>query len=142
MRERLEVLTKLYYQVLNPLDCIARVLFHELESGIAKQNPWYKSELREHSSSSEVMCIDYSGKIQLLDICDKNEITHPYFIPGTEYFIRTIFFYDGRRYIRLYCNSDWKSDRKKIDLIDFIEQLHRQDDFAIDKFEKVVFGVI
>jgi hypothetical protein len=113
-----------------------------MDLGIVKQNPWYKSELREHSGSDEVMCIDHSSKIHLLDCCEKDHITHPHFIPGADYFVRTIFFKGGKKIVRLYCNKDWKSDRKIINLIDFITQVNNQDGIAIKLFEKVVFGVV
>jgi hypothetical protein len=142
MHERVNTLIKLYYKALYPINCITRTLFQELDLGIVKQNPWYKSELREHNGSADIMCIDYSSRIQLLDCCENKDITHSNFLPGADYFIRTIFFKHGKVIVRLYCNQNWKYNRRIIDLSDFIIQIHIQDGYAIDCFEKIVFGVI
>jgi len=85
-----------------------------------------------------VKAIEYSTKVQTVKFPDI-KLKHCFLQPDTEYHARTIFYHDGSCGVRLYRNKDWKIDRPKTDLLNFLTQLTIIDNQVILNFEKLIF---
>lgn len=85
-----------------------------------------------------VKAIEYSTKIRTVKFPDI-KLRHCFLQSETEYHVRTIFYHDSSCVVRLYRNKDWKVDRPKTDLLNFLIQLHMIDKDVILNLEKLIF---
>jgi hypothetical protein len=91
---------------------------------------------------SEISYIDYSAEVLLIGFKPEEvKQKHKAFVPDSKLTVRTLFFKDGRKIVRLYNKTvKWSSDRHKIDLIEFLKRTHDLDDITIPLFEKFVLN--
>ena len=142
----MKTLIELFYKVLEPGDkCITRILFRDLDLGIVRQNPWSGAENRIHQGQGPISNIDHSAEVILFGFTPEEvKEQHKAFVPNTTLQVRTIFFKDGRKMVRLYNKDvDWKGDRHKIDLIEFLKRTNELDgDYTLQCLEKFMYGVV
>jgi hypothetical protein len=141
---KLEELCNAFFKTLVPGDrCSSRILFKEMDLGIVKQNIWFNPpEPQIHMGESEISYIDYSAEVLLIGFKPEEvKQKHKAFVPDSKLTVRTLFFKDGRKIVRLYNKTvKWSSDRHKIDLIEFLKRTHDLDDITIPLFEKFVLN--
>ncbi len=144
----LEEMIELFYKTLVPGEtCNTRILFRDMDLGIVRQNSFFKKrpDVEYHQGKGPIECIDYSAKILLFGFKEYElKQKHKAFIPETRLSIRTIFFKDGRKMVRLYNNDvEWSGCRQKIDLKDFLIRTNELDgNFTTERFEAFLFGVV
>ena len=138
---------ELFYNTLVPGEtCNTRILFRDMDLGLVRQSPFFKPpDVQYHQGKGPIDCIDHSAQILLFGFKEfEIKQKHHAFIPGTRLYIRTIFFKDGRKMVRLYNqDAEWSGDRQKIDLKEFLVRLNELDgNFTMERFEAFLFGVV
>jgi len=121
---------------MNPENCYTRHVLNNISKFIEPDKTVITNYVKHNDKT--VMGIENSTKINTINF-PVIKLKYIFVKPNTQYHVRTIFYHDKSCDVRLYRNKDWKIDRPKTDLINFLTQLHMVDNNVILNFEKLIF---
>lgn len=133
---RIEELCYIFHDALSIENCFTRNVLQRISTYVYPKPVVLTKHFKQ--SDKVVKLIEHSTKIFTVPFSEI-KLQHCFLQPDTEYHARTIFYHDGSCQVRLYRNKDWKMNRPKTDLLNFLTQLHSIDKDVILNFEKLIF---
>lgn len=132
----LQDLCHIFHKSLSIENCSTRNVLNRISTYVYPK-PIIVTKTIDHSDTI-IEAVEHSTKIFTVRF-PEIKLRHHFVQPDTEYHVRTIFYRDGSCGVRLYRNKDWKIDRPKTDLLNFLTQLQMIDNDVILNFEKLIF---
>ena len=133
----LQDLCYIFHNSMNPEHCYTKQVLNNI-SQFVKPHHVIATNYTPHKNNDVIIGIENSTKINTLNF-PIIKLKQIFLKPETQYHVRTIFYRDGSCSVRLYRNKDWKVDRPKTDILNFLVQLHIIDPNVILNFEKLIF---